>query len=87
MLVQSLNRAFDRISDFVAVQAHEAGRVELDAVLCLQEAVGIGDEERVVFAERLAAVQPNAHAGAVLLGVLLGLFAAEGGALPSQRSR
>jgi hypothetical protein len=79
VLVQSLNSAFDRIADFVAVQADEAGWIELDAVLCLQEAVGIGDAERATFAARLATVQPNAHAGAVLLGVLLGLFAAEGG--------
>ena len=82
MLVQSLNSAFDRIADFVAVQADESGWIELDAVLCLQEAVGIGTAERDAFAQRLADVQPNAHAGAVLLGVLLGLFAAEDGGEP-----
>jgi hypothetical protein len=76
MTVDSLAAAFDRLDDFLAVQGPA---IELDAVLCLQEAAGIGAEERDVFAERLATVQPNAHAGAVLLGVLLGLFAAEGG--------
>jgi len=46
-------------------------------VLRLQESVGVDDDTRADFVQRLSAVQPNAPAGAVLLGLLVGLSAAQ----------
>lgn len=46
-------------------------------VLRLQESVGVDDDTRAVFAQRLSAVQANAPAGAVLLGLFVGLSAAQ----------
>jgi hypothetical protein len=71
-----LDEAFDRIEDFLAVQgpALSAG-----AVARLQEAVGVDAEARAVIAQRVAALERTGHAptaGSVLLGVLVGLFAA-----------
>ena len=71
-----LAAAFDRLADFRAVQLAEHGGFTLEAVTCLQEAVGIGDEERRAFAGRLPEVSAGADPGAVLLGVLIGLLAA-----------
>ena len=68
-----LATAFDRLDDFLAVQG---SRPPLDAVLRLQEAVGIGDGERAVIRDRVDALDTRAQAGAVLLGILVGLFAA-----------
>jgi hypothetical protein len=71
-----LDHAFDRIDAFVAVQGPAFGS---DAVLALQEAVGIDDEARAVIRDRVAALAGAGHgtaAGSVLLGVLVGLFAA-----------
>lgn len=73
-LIAALETAFDRIDDFLAVQADE---LSMDAVLRLQESVGVDDDARAAFARRLSEVQPDAAPGAVLLGVLLGLSAAE----------
>lgn len=73
-LVAALETAFDRIDDFLAVQA---GELSMDAVLRLQESVGVDDDARAAFARRLSEVHPDAAPGAVLLGVLLGLSAAE----------
>ena len=39
--------------------------------------MGVDDVTRAVFVQRLSAVQPNASAGAVLLGLLVGLSAAQ----------
>ena len=63
-----VDEACTRIGDFLAVQTAGGSRVELDNVLRLQESVGVDDDTRAVFAERLSAVQPNAPAGAVPLG-------------------
>jgi hypothetical protein len=72
-----LARAFDRIDSFCVVQCAERGGFTPEAVARLQEAVGLGDAERVLIADRLPALGAPS-AGAVLLGVLLGLFASEG---------
>ena len=71
-----LARAFDRLDDFLAVQGPQPA---LDAVLALQRAVGIGAGERAVVRERVAALTGTGDgdaAGPVLLGILVGLFAA-----------
>jgi hypothetical protein len=75
-----LARAFDRIDDFLAVQgpAPAAG-----AVLALEAAVGVDDESRAVIRRRVAALGDAGHgaaAGSVVLGILVGLFAAEASA-------
>jgi len=76
MLIDALQAAFDGLDDFISVQTAEDGDIRLDAVEALQRSVGIDDDERVAFARRLAEMQPGAHAGAVLLGVIVGLTAA-----------
>jgi hypothetical protein len=72
-----LAAAFDRLEDFCAVQRAQRGELTLDAVLLLQEAVGIEEEERRLLLERLPALTAEAQPGHVLLGILVGLFAAE----------
>ena len=69
-----LSQAFDRLEDFMAVWPEG---IPPDAVERLQESVGIDADLRTVFARRLETLQPDAHPGAVLLGVLLGLSAAQ----------
>jgi hypothetical protein len=69
-----LTAAFDRIDDFVAVQS-AAGGITVEAVELLQRAVGVEDEQRAMIAQRVETL--GASGGAVLLGVLVGLFAAE----------
>ena len=77
-ITDSLERAFDRIDDFQAVQSGRSGEQLVDAVLCLQEAVGIRDDTRVLIKERLDAIKGSSRApGHVLLGVIVGLMAAE----------
>jgi hypothetical protein len=76
-----LNEAFDRIDDFLAVQGPALNR---DAVLALQAAVGVDDASRTVIRQRVAALADSGHgvaAGSVLLGILVGLFAADGAAV------
>jgi hypothetical protein len=74
---RDLARAFDRLDDFLAVQGPHPGP---DAVLALQRAVGIGAGERAVVRERVSALTAGGDgdeaAGPVLLGILVGLFAA-----------
>ena len=77
VLAPALHEAFDRLTDFLAVQTADGRGLELGDVLCLQESVGIDDDVREAFARRLDEVQSGAHVGAVLLGVLLGLSAAQ----------
>ncbi len=77
-ITDSLARAFDRIADFQAVQSGRSGKELLEAVTRLQESVGIGDEPRAVIAERLDTIAGSSRApGHVLLGVIVGLMAAE----------
>ncbi len=72
-----LDQAFDRIDLFLAVQGPSP---TLEAVLALQEAVGVDDGARAVVDARLSALAAAGHLlapGSVLLGVLVGLFAAQ----------
>ena len=72
-MVDGINGAFDRIDDFLSVQSSAPS---VEAVTRLQEAVGLTDDERVAIRERLEAIDQREHAGGVLLGVIVGLFAA-----------
>ena len=77
MTAEQLDAAFDRIDAFLAVQTPGP---TLDAVNLLQEAVGVDADARAIVRERVAALASGAHAptaGAVLLGILVGLFAAD----------
>ena len=77
MLADSLSSAFDRFDDFLEVQGPRLGA---EAVDLLQAAAGVTASERRVIAERVVSLQPPdkpPHMGAVLLGVLVGLFAAQ----------
>jgi hypothetical protein len=77
MLSESLSSAFDRFDDFLEVQGPT---LTPEAVGLLQAAAGVADSERRVIAERVVSLQPPdipPHMGAVLLGVLVGLFAAQ----------
>jgi hypothetical protein len=72
-----LARAFDRIDAFLAVQGPAPAA---NAVLALEAAVGVDDESRAVIRQRVAALADAGHgaaAGSVVLGILVGLFAAE----------
>ncbi|MEO8092935.1 MAG: hypothetical protein ABI726_09545 [bacterium] len=74
----SLARAFDRIDDFQAVQRGRDAEALREAVECLQKSVGIRDPERSLLVERLDAIRGSGEArGHVLLGLILGLIAAE----------
>lgn len=77
MLDRALAEAFDRLDAFCAVQRAEHGDLTAEGVDRLQAAVGVGDAERRILCERLPALAAEPHAGGVLLGVLLGLFAAD----------
>jgi hypothetical protein len=76
-LGQALDDAFDHLDAFCAVQRAEHGTLTIDGVQRLQEAVGIDDVDRTLLLERLPGLTPDANRGSVLLGVLLGLFAAD----------
>jgi hypothetical protein len=73
MTAPRLDKAFDRIDDFVAVQGPA---ISVEAVDRLQEAVGVDEGARAVIRERIADLG-DASAGSVLLGVLVGLMAAD----------
>lgn len=72
-----LDRAFDRLDDFLAVQASASPAALLDAVERLQESVGVDDAARGRIAARLDALRLDAQAGPLTLGLVLGLLAAE----------
>ena len=77
MLSDNLTSAFDRMDDFLKVQGP---RITVEAIDLLQHAAGVTDSERRLIAERLIALHPSDQApptAAVLLGVLVGLFAAQ----------
>jgi hypothetical protein len=72
-----LASAFDRIDDFLAVQGPGPAP---GAVLALEAAVGVDAVSLSVIRARVAALTDAGHgaaAGSVLLGILVGLFAAE----------
>jgi hypothetical protein len=77
VLTDALQAAFDRIEDFLAVQSADGAPIALEPVMRLQESVGINDDARAAFVERLSDVQPDGDAGAVLLGLIVGLSAAQ----------
>jgi hypothetical protein len=69
--------SFDRLDAFLTVQGPG---ITLESVELLQEAAGVTDSERRLIAERVVALHRRGQApqtGAVLLGVLVGLFAAQ----------
>ena len=70
----TLAGAFDRIDDFVAVQ-RAAGGPTVESVELLQLAAGVEREQRAVVAGRAAAL--GVPAEALLLGILVGLLAAQ----------
>jgi hypothetical protein len=75
-----LASAFDRIDAFLAVQGPSPAG---DAVLALEQAVGVDAVSRALIRARVAALAEAGHgaaAGSVLLGILVGLFAAESSA-------
>ena len=77
VLSDSLSSAFDRFDDFLDVQGPE---LTPEVVDLLQAAAGVTESERRVIAERVVSLQPpdkSPQMGAVLLGVLVGLFAAQ----------
>jgi len=77
-ITASLARAFDRIDDFQAVQAGRMGEELCEPVIRLQESVGIVDDSRALLRERLDGIKGASTApGSVLLGVIVGLMAAE----------
>ncbi len=72
-----LARAFDRIDAFLAVQGPAPAA---EAVLALEAAAGVDDVSRAVIRQRVAALADAGHGpatGSVVLGILVGLFAAE----------
>jgi hypothetical protein len=73
MTAPRLDKAFDRIDDFVAVQGPA---ISVEAVDRLQEAVRVDEGARAVIRGRIADLG-DASAGSVLLGVLVGLMAAD----------
>ena len=76
-----LVEAFDRIDAFLSVQGPAMDR---DAVLALQAAVGLDAESRAVIRARVEALKDSGHGVAtasLLLGILVGLFAAEDAAV------
>ena len=73
----ALAEAFDRMGDFIAVQCAAHGCVGVEAVVLLQEAVGIDDTCRTIFNERLGELSPGSQGGQVLFGLVLGLIAAQ----------
>lgn len=75
--MDAIAAAFDRIDDFIAVQRAANGGITVDAVELLQCAAGVDDERRVMIAQR--AERLDAEAAPLLLGVLIGIFAADGG--------
>lgn len=76
-MTTALDRAFDRLDDFLAVQASASPPALLAAVARLQESVGVDDASRGRIAARLHALRLDAQAGPLVLGIVVGLLAAE----------
>jgi hypothetical protein len=74
-LQASLDEAFDRFSEFLAVQG---GRPSVEAITLLQQALGIDDDARRLLAARLESdLEEDFAAAQVLLGLILGVSAAQ----------
>lgn len=76
-ITDSIAAAFDRVHDFEAVQAGRSFEQKVDAVKLLQSAVGIEDETRRLVAERVERIRAGSDVGQVMLGVIVGLLAAQ----------
>lgn len=77
-LTDSLEAALTRIEDFQAVQRTASEDELREAVELLQESVGIGDYTRAVIRDHLGRISGSDRApGHLLLGVIVGLMAAE----------
>lgn len=76
-MTTALDSAFDRLDDFLAVQAGAGPPALLDAVERLQESVGVDAAARGRIAARLEALRFDALSGPVVLGLVVGLLAAE----------
>lgn len=82
-MAQRIEEALARIEDFEAVQ-HGAGPEGLaDAVLCLQASVGIDDEARLALRGGLERSDRLGQTGPILLGLVMGLLAADVGPIDS----
>jgi hypothetical protein len=66
--------ALDRIEDFIAVQGSQ---ISVEAVNLLQESVGIDEETRAIFRDRVESLGPTYRPAPILLGVIVGLLAAQ----------
>lgn len=74
-LQASLDEAFDRFADFIAIQGRAPSAGAIDR---LQEALGIDRESRGILLERLGAdFQEDFKPAQVLLGLILGVSAAQ----------
>ena len=71
----SLEQAFDQIEAFRSI--HEPAGVTADAVLCLQEAVGIDEATRVLIRRGLFEELTSRERAATFLGLIIGLLAAQ----------
>ncbi len=77
-IADSLQLAFDRIEDFREIQDSASEGVRLEAVLCLQEAVGIAGPSRELLRERIIeAADAPSEPGQLIFGVIVGLLAAQ----------
>lgn len=74
-VTDNLGQALDRIDAFRAI--HEPGGVSIEAVQCLMEAVGIDEEGRALVKERVFEAEHIRDGAATLLGVIIGLLAAD----------
>jgi hypothetical protein len=78
ILTDSLAEALDRIDDFHAVHRGRPAGEHLGSVVCLQESVGIHDDVRKVLRARLPLIPGvGAQTGQVLMGIVIGLMAAQ----------
>ena len=75
-MTDALSEAFDRLDVFIAVQSAQGG-IDVEAVECLQAAVGIDLDARRLFKQRLERTSGNSQTGGVLLGMILGLLVAQ----------
>jgi len=84
-ITDSLERALDRIEDFRLLHGSRPADEQLEAVLCLQEAVGVGDQARALIRERIFnGPEPPSRPVEMLLGLIVGLLA---GQLEAERDR
>lgn len=75
----ALEYAFSRIEDFIAVHQHREGESQLQAVGLLQSSVGLEQPHREMLAEWITKNLPSLgeSQGALLLGLIMGLFVME----------